>query len=319
MSELYQYIGSLNSKPKRLNEVDSERLSLCRNKLANLWKLEDLFEVFASSLFEIEIALLRQALKYQITGKSQTNDVVRNSSELNAKFSSLLFCGRAYEEQAKKIIDHSFPDVSDDFCGLFSEAYDNSFEYRLIYALRNCLAHGSTAIIVNTFSSRREEGESDAISRLRLKVSPRVKINDLLKLGKLKGGVKPTLKEMLGSFSQIDLALYWRVYCSTISKAHLLLRQRTETELEQLLKCVEDSQNLIDEDKHFGSGVYLIPTIETDFSEWLPFSRGHFENIQNFRQNYVNLGNFARCYVTNEINSGNDLNTGKNSSLFIPD
>lgn len=310
---------------KQLHALSEENSIIYTNTIASLkclWAIEDIYEVFLSSVFDLEHSLLTNSLRHQIFEVETNSNELQIASELSSKLATLLFSGRSYEQAARKMVKQAFPEFSDEFDSIFKKAKEDSFEYRLMYALRNCMAHEHTAIIRITIGSVKQFDESSKHpknSRQRYFIRPKVAISDLLDFEKLKGNVKPNLREMIKTKSYIDFRSYWRVYASQLCYAQKFFRQKTEMELHRCLSIVSEAEKEHDaEDPSIF--LHLFKSSIASGERGQPFDRRHFERIRRRRDSVETPVNLLRSFVSNDISEdiSEDICIGKVSGFFVP-
>lgn len=209
----HNFIRPIGRKPIRLEPQEAELYSDARDTLALLWEVEDLFEASVSALLSLEQTLLLDALNYSVLGEISDGNPTQTRATLNSKLGNLLFSGRSYEELSRAKIKKRLPDLECALAEIYSEAFNNCLEYRLMYALRNSMTHGDLAILSVSFCGQRESSNDSAASeasRSHHFIEPTVRISDLLKMRKLKCGVKPLIKANFSEYEKIDLRIFWR-------------------------------------------------------------------------------------------------------------
>ncbi|SPJ23759.1 hypothetical protein [Palleronia abyssalis] len=132
---------------------DAEATSIFQSNafISDLWEIEEAFRALWRAHFEFEKRQLIYALECdrQLDARLPGHEFLDTPyADLNISAQTFLSSSRVFEERIRKRIPkHKAVGVLEaDLNAIFSEKYDNSFSYRLCYALRNHAMHNSSPL-----------------------------------------------------------------------------------------------------------------------------------------------------------------------------
>lgn len=124
---------------------------------------------------------------------------------------------------------------------VFSNEFDNNFQYRLGEALRNHSLHHSLPLSRNVFSRRTlyEGGRFSEVARTRdrFSINPQISVEDFLSAGKMRSKTRAEV-EVLG-VKYLDLKYVIRGYVSGLARCHTRLRGETTALVEKSIGNIE--------------------------------------------------------------------------------
>lgn len=159
---LFEY--SNNGASIDIDEQEFQRLKTWHKNVVALTEVELLFSAVARTAFEFERFLLTSALEKVFERESfdtlsgakfHFNEL---TSAANIHLLTFLSAVRAYHDQRSSILSSScFPrEVVVEISKVFSAAFDESFDYRLMEALRNYAQHNRLPISAVTWETNFE-------------------------------------------------------------------------------------------------------------------------------------------------------------------
>ncbi len=177
-----QFIGGTRLA---ISEADFSLLKRAIKSITLLHELDEAFDIFVRSYVEFEEYLSKTSIQLICNGPDNYGrrffDEVRSNS--NLRLVGILNSSRFFEE----LVYRTFSTLKRDF-GIsalnakkeFSNAYDKSLEYRLMYSLRNFSAHHSVPIRLYSIDTRRQPeslGTDPGPIRVRYTINPRYSSN----------------------------------------------------------------------------------------------------------------------------------------------
>lgn len=293
-----------------------------QHKLEILGKFEERFEVFVSSLLELEKHSLNSSVEYLFSDWGSQAALISDQSWTNARLLTFLFCGRAVEEQTIRGLNAFSQEAVDAYKSVLAQAFESHFEYQLMYSLRNALTHGDIDVVHVWYANKRQwEVNADLASnsRSRISHSPRLKISELLKMEKLKGGCKKRLHELESRFDFIDLRSFWRVYAEQLARAHFSAREATEGWL-RVNKCAIDEAETLFAYERPEERLYTVFSDQTsDLHAQKPFSNAFYEEIVSMRHRWKNLDSHRWRFISNELVRQTGVYLGETGRIWVPE
>ncbi|TNE90603.1 hypothetical protein [Thioclava sp. L04-15] len=211
-------------------------------------EVENNFDLFASAFIELEEYQMSAAIRYYYsTDRSEDLDRLFEDirPKLNLKLVGLLTASRSYDEQIHQRADaliKTSNDLEVDLRKEFSKAYEESFEYRVMYHLRNYAQHHRPPLGRLSFShSNQWEScpRSQSPARSRISINPKLNTDDLLSSKKINKKVRGEIE--LLKVKHLDLKFFTRGFVQEIYKIHQTFRKSTEDELLKFLNVIKDS------------------------------------------------------------------------------
>jgi|JI9StandDraft_2_1071091.scaffolds.fasta_scaffold34113_2 hypothetical protein len=252
--------------PQKSFEISQEKykaLADARTTLVDAFAFEQKFELLLGNYRDLELAAAKWALARVIETLNTYSQFGTIMTEANRLVVNLLSTARLYGDQVKRAfsnlkLDRTFKTIATE---RLATAYDSSFDYRFLEALRNHVQHRSTP--VHSMGAREllratTDGWADSFTLWANR--------DILEEeGDFKAQV---LQEMP---AKVDLRDAVRKYVTQLGEAHLELRA-------QVAPTVQAARTLVDEEitryqvESGMSAVGLCACIEvdSDYSDWVP-------------------------------------------------
>ncbi|GAB3668131.1 hypothetical protein GCM10028791_43600 [Echinicola sediminis] len=238
-----------------LNQERFELLNKSRLILTKALSIEEKYDIIISNYLAVEKEVLNRTVERAILSK----EVYKNSHELslsmNRLFINLLSAIKMYRDQIYspvKTILADNPNTQKDLEKLFSDQYDNYFEFRFIDALRNHAQHGGKAVHKVTFRSKSINSVKD------VKLQWSITVWSLKSELEKNSGFKKSVLRELGN--EANLILYCRKYLECLSACHSKIRDLisdiVENSRDEIISVFQDFQN------SFGpylDGIYMHP------------------------------------------------------------
>ena len=234
-------------------------LEQSRDAIRALRDIEVLFALVGNAFTELEKFLLSSSVEYLTDPFVDNNDMERFFDRfrdtLNLHLLTLFTAARAYEEQTYqriKAICKANPEFEYNPKPDFSFSFDNSFEYRVMYGLRNHSLHAQLPIDGLSFdkTGQWQAGISDSAkpSRSRITINPYFLARDIIDSG-INKKVREEVRKL--KLEKLDMKFLVRNYIAQLSIIHGKVRSKTENVLSEALAkllaaqkrlCVEKKQ-----------------------------------------------------------------------------
>jgi hypothetical protein len=213
-------------------------IQLARQTLNEANEFEERFWAVCELYREFQDACLVVASRQTIYFGHDELDIMRVRSSLSVKLSSFISAARFYLDLAgKSVITISRGGIqSSDVMAVCSEIFDNHFEYRLLYQLRNYVQHYS--LPVHGMSMQRSRDESG--KWLEHSVNLTIPIAELISWSGLKSSVKKELRDI--PTEKIDLSLYSKTYFSLICQIHDKFRAMVAPNEAEMANALADAR-----------------------------------------------------------------------------
>lgn len=286
-------------------------------------EIENLFSLFANSFVEFEEYMIKLVFDDLYRGyfSLRTHDFFDESKQLlNLKLAALLTTSRAHYERTCQLIKQCDRFRMDPQT-LFSEQWDDRFEYRLMYALRNIMQHAGLPLENVYFSSRTfwEGGSpSDANPCIgRHTVNPRLNTSALAEAPKLNSKFRSELLNL--NQEHIDLKFVTRGFVESVASCQASIRKATQPALDEVL--VFHSDLLMEFETTHGTQA-VDPFVKegaqsdgskTDVSSFLA------RRLLKKRKMWGGLVYVQRHYVSSEVNMNHLTFPEQDSRIWIRD
>ena len=238
-------------------EIEEELYQTClqvKLRLEALSDIEDSFSLLAMALIEFESYLLTTSVRnlYGDEGCDFRDFGAEVRTSLNLKLLSVLNCSRVFEEQAYRCLSQHDSNALfslETIKGLFRSAFDSSFEYRVMYQLRNHAMHHSLPVGLISFGQTHQsksDRPSDRISfRHRYTIDIGIDVQELQNSDRLNKKVRRELEGIPKKF--LDLKYFLRGFAGKLGEAHQGIAEHTEELFATSLKEIEDFASLLQE------------------------------------------------------------------------
>lgn len=325
MTELLLMEGYIGGTVIEIEENRFNEILHAKNVIEPIWDVEDTFSLLANAFLEFEEFLLSTGMRY-FYQRDMQRDIDHffddATQKVNLKLISVLTASRVYEEQMhrrmsalSKLVGTVF-----DLSGSFSSVFDDSLEYRVMYALRNHALHNQLPLSGITFSnsnlSSTGDIRDDAPTRHRVTVDPRISVEEFCNSDKVKA---PTRKEVDGlGCEYLDLKFFARGFVSCLARCHADFRAATEPVLGESLRTLQFANNDLqiangDEPRH-ASIVRRIDgrKVEDHYIDYSKISR-----IRDVRKYWTGLQWLQRAYVSSEVRQAKGTYPNQHEEIWI--
>lgn len=216
-------IGALGRFPELEIELERyELLKAARPVLSHALAIEEKYEIIISNFLNLEREATNVSISDMVRNPLKYKDLFDVRLSLNIRLVNLLTSVRLYTDQLSSHICSCVPSEENakiEVKGLFSKAYDASFDFRFLEALRNYVQHSGTPVHgISTGAKWTERG--DGLLEHSLFFGTQKK--ELLLDGDFK---KQVLNEMP---EEVNLKAATRNYIEAISRIHQQAREKIE-------------------------------------------------------------------------------------------
>lgn len=289
--------------------------------MSALQSIELSFGILAKSFVEFEKDLLDYSIDEAFPQTVRTPDFGAFHERANLKVATLLTCARSYHDQRPrnlKIGGWSEIEQSE-IRDAFSQAFDGSFAYRLVEALRNYAQHSAMPIGAISFKSSMQPKGVDPRKhpvRDRRVVTVLIKKEDILENRKKLRA--QTMSELEGIDKKyVDLRYLLRSYISEVAKAHLRLRELTEA---RLIQMKDESETIISKymgaDIEIAKGVLLVNNANpVESGKWI--GSKYYRTVVELRERWVALQSATNRFVSSELTSGDKVSFLNDSEVYL--
>ena len=291
------FIGGINVEIT-LDEFNDLKQS--RKIIRALRDVEDLFALVVTAFTELEKFILSSSVVYLTDPFVERNDMQRFFDRfrdtLNLHLLTILNAARAYEEQTIQRIKAIGKDSSEfDYNPklAFSFSFDDSFEYRVMYALRNHSLHAQLPIDGLSFgkTSQSQDGVlgSDTPSRDRTTINPYFLAHDIIKSKKIKAGTREEVKKL--GLGKLDMKFLVRSYIAQLSIIHCKVRSETETVLDEALKKLLAAREKLKAEKKNSDIQHLSiwKQVNGEFIDRLYIEPSRLDRVATLRKQWTSL------------------------------
>lgn len=294
---------------KEISRNEFANLLRASNNLKILWRVEEFFSVLAQSYLDVEEYLAAVAIRhrYSHTGDPFEEDWLRVQASLNVKLLAYITAARLYVDYAEKHLRKlRFTDGANvDFESFTHEAHDSSFEYRVMYEMRNYALHNDLPLggVHYLHANRwRESGTPiSGPSRGRLTLDPVFRVAPFVSWGSLKPKVRNQINDL--GVESLDVKYFSRGFVGALWQIHRKTRQATESTFTHSMETLRSQQELFA--REIGKDVTHLKIGEFnndgDVVSMSICDIGHFEAVNRMRGLWKALENAQRLYVSTEI------------------
>ena len=284
--------------------------------------VEDLFAVLVKGYSEIEKYLLTQAVDFELDihrfEQGEMFDDFRD--QMNLLLGAFLNAARAYYEQTiQRLSDVGLVSVKD-VKAVFSLAFDGSFEYRVMDALRNHSLHLQAPISGFTISGGNEWKDDIADEgvpkRRSVIIDPYVKKLDLINSKKINSSTRAEISSI--EEEQLDLKFLLRGYVAQLAICQKTIRDLTSEPLELALELMEQAENkLCVSAKHKCKFVHASLLSDGSIKHKIYISLEHHEKLRKQRKRWSNLQYLHRVFFSSEINQAKEKYPQHHDEVWI--
>lgn len=153
MSVLDRFVIAQDTIGKRV-EIDIDDVKFCelydaKETLSAAFSLEEKYELLLMNFLDLEKEVLANSAEYSLFAQREYSDFFDIRLNINRRVVNFLTSCRLYVDHAKKHIKTCLPKnvtLKDQINHLFSEEFDQHFEYRFCEKLRNHVQHQGLAV-----------------------------------------------------------------------------------------------------------------------------------------------------------------------------
>ncbi len=267
--------------------------------LGHLIDAEEKFATFIDNYYELEQALLSEALSTLVFFELDGASMQTARTLISRRIINLLTSARLYIDSLPQHANELLSAQSDALQKVLkapSEAYDSSLGYRVMEALRNYSQH--EALPVHNWSTSASRDMSQDPPLLMYSVKPALDIERLENAKKFKVSV---LKELKALRVKLELKPFIREYVQGIGSVQHTLRAETKVALESWRKLIRDARETYS--KKFAPdhilGLCALPVDERGLSAGEPvfLSDSFLEYIEHLQVRTHSMVNFSRRRV----------------------
>jgi len=177
----------------KISRYKYEKYSDYKDYILLYHNFEELFDIIKTNIYEFWVHLYKASEYNRLNSFSQFNDLMSPLLYSNQKIANILTSVKSYEDNLKRQVSNYFGNSSKEYNGVkdtFSRTFDNSFEYRFFYNLRNYIQHYGLPFVISNFSSKLDPNTNSIIHN---SFNPMMKKDELLrykKWGKAKEGLE---------------------------------------------------------------------------------------------------------------------------------
>ena len=277
--------------------------------LADLHRIEDVFSVLARSYVEFEERLLKLSIKSEFEDFDFSNHRVHFSEFrewINLSLINLLTMSRVYEESLRsRIVGAGLPNLTKaDINVLLSQEYDNKFEYRVGYGLRNFALHDTLPVASMSFSNSSEfEDESNiaaSASRHRFTLNPTLSVAPLVASSRLNARVRDELKAL--DAEKLDIKYLVRSIVESFYRIHENVRKNSAYRFVEIDESHSKLRALLSAAKGEEARHTEIWEVEGGLVRSRKYIASELvEEISKKRARWSRLKFTARSYISNQI------------------
>ncbi|KEO56144.1 hypothetical protein [Thioclava pacifica] len=325
MSLEYFIRDELTGAALEISETKYLKLKNAATAIDLIQEVEDNFDLFASAFIELEEYQMSATIRYYYsTDRSEDLDRLFEDirPKLNLKLVGFLTASRSYDEQIHQRADALIKISSDleiDLRKEFSKVYNESFEYRVMYYLRNHAQHHRPPLGRLSFShSNQWESypKSQSPVRSRISINPKLNIDDLLNSKKIKQTVRGEIERLKAK--HLDLKFFTRGFVQEIYKIHQTFRNSTEDELLKLLDTIKGANEDL---AAFAGKACDYPVLEkkggNGNNEKTLLDYSHQARVLDKRKLWAGLAWVQRGYISSEISFAADTFPKSDEEVWI--
>lgn len=321
---MHHFLKGLSSGSLEISDEEFTALVAAKKTLRNILGIEELFQILVGAYIDYEKTCLEIALMGQVNSPSgfEKSDLFSDRVRVNLRLMSLLLCGAAFTEQSKGLLGDISEELETKFSDKISNIYDNNFEYRIAYNLRNSVTHNS-AQISDLWYNRRNQWETHhdwkSPSRGRQTIEPRIKIQRLTENKKTNAKVRDELKKIQETHTDLSVNFILRGYLACLSTALWDLREWTVDHLGYSLLTLKNARIKFSKHHPNESSCFLIPYSDAPHRDWLLIDPDKYEALNRYRKQWSSLTSIQRLFVSNELTRNKGVYPYKGGEVFLPD
>lgn len=319
----------IGAKAVSISKEEFEEFIEARRVILTIWELEDCFGVFVESFLDFEKELLELCVSYyyardRMLLDEHSSDAVR--TRINLRLLTILTAAKLYEDYSKsripslRLMDNgTLYKIEKDF----SDAFDSSFEYRLMYGLRNYSQHRNLPLGGLTYSSanlfEKSAASLEGPSRLRITVDPYVKLKTLLSDNLIKAKLRKELEGLEKNIEKLDLKFFVRGYLGKISEVHANFRRVSDELFVSSLSSLDGALDKFQlESESAPSSLHLFKKHSDGTRDEYYIQPNHFRLLSKKRKLGGNLIHVQRGHTSSETIRRKDTYPEGHEDIWIP-
>ncbi|AXX96981.1 hypothetical protein [Profundibacter amoris] len=308
-----------------LGEFNDLRQS--RDIIRALRDIEDLFALVVTAFTELEKFLLSSSVVYLTDPFVEENDMERFFDRfrdtLNLHLLSLFTAARAYEEQTCQRIKEIYKANSEFKYNPkpdFSFSFDNSFEYRVMYGLRNHCLHAQLPIDGFTFgrSGQWQDGTPtwNKPSRSRITINPYFSAREIIE-SRINKKVRDEVEKL--DLGKLDMKYLLRNYIAQLSIIHGKIRSKTENVLGEALKKLFAAQEKLssEENNEEIRNLSLWKQVNGKLIDRIYIEPSRLDRVVTLRKRWTSLNYINRAYISSETILIKDTYPNDGADVYI--
>lgn len=292
------FLQSFRGKAIPLDDAEAKALNDALDSIFAQIAFEELWDAVVQNFADLERDTLRHALEDMIFGDKGWNHYQDMRTLFARRLANLLSSCRAYIDLSPRQLRCACPntDAERQFSALKSAAYDGSFSYRLMEALRNYTQHYGSPISGTHFDARRIEQPTG--NHFRYVTAASISAEKLRDDPKFKASVRAELVGM----DKLEVNKHVREYVEQLGGVHMALRtlaiDSTSVEWPLITSAIERirSDDLAED---FGS--YIVSILGGKESSRRALMREPIKRLNNIRSRNGSLQGLASRYVSGEL------------------
>ncbi|PCJ73408.1 MAG: hypothetical protein COA53_12670 [Rhodobacteraceae bacterium] len=283
--------------------------------------------LIAEGLIDFERYLLNSSLDSLAYDMKNRDAWDQRHNTINLKILTILTACRAYHDQRKHLLNETtLSNETKQAVEIeFRNAFDSSFEYRLMETLRNYAQHRKLPLAGVTESNKNEWADESTApngpSRLRFTLNPYFSRKALLKERKaMRSATMDDLEKI--EQEQLDVKYLLRKYVSDLSNCHFSFRELSQNVVAESHKQLLHASAFLAEAKKSNDGTpprHI--TLSHRYNQVTDNTYADIElseRLTNSRKSWGNLKYFMRMYYSSQLVADKNRHFGEGHTIWIP-
>lgn len=322
--EYVVFEGFLGGVSFEISEDDYEEVKRFREVVVTAFSIEETFSLAAHSYIDFEKTLMSASLEWGLEDNDYAphNDFFDHWREvINLKTLSILTAGNAYTEQMEKLAKRGdirgfdWQSYDPQRCSVF----DSDLCYRVMCAVRNFSVHQKPPITGISGGIKNESASGKLVEgdpwRQRLTCNPVIRTAPLLASKKIRQETRLEIAQL--DAEGIDLKIFMRGYVESLFALHSIVRDLTESHLEEALKSILVWNDRLSEVKNEQCKHAYVGEKNAGTNTALYIDATRLTRIQEKRQMWGKLKGLKRRYISSEITQRNGISLGDIGDLWF--
>ena len=263
------------------------------------------FQIVIEAYRNLELLIMSIAVDRMIDRTYDRQISSRIYVKINQCVLSLLTAVRSFHDQRSQDLTPVSTDENKYIArakAIFSNIFDNNFDYRVMEAMRNYAQHNQ--IPIDTFSMRLATVETKAIlSSQRETIDPKINLKDLVKNPSVR---KKTRDEIIRKdIDWIDMKFSCRKYISCIVKGHNKIRNMISDDLSKSISLIKKADKKYRDSVQVASDAPVVHAYPEDRSDRENIFLGLdvIENLEKMIQLQPSGTQWSSKFVSSEVTS----------------